>query len=64
MKTYALKIGLELCKVRGIINAKGWLEWKQGDAGGIAKPGTFCSWNERKGRFPECNDEEARDREG
>jgi hypothetical protein len=26
MKTYAIKIGLELYRVRGVVNEKGWLE--------------------------------------
>ena len=57
MQTYAVKIGLELFKVRGIVNEKGFLEWQANDgSSGISAQGKFCVWTERKGRFPECED--------
>lgn len=61
-KTFAVKIGLELVKVRGFINSKGNLEWtvkgEHSYSQGISGPGKFCVWTERKLRFPECTDSE------
>ena len=56
MKDYANKIGSEVVKVKGVVNGKGWLEWKKGDSGGLARPGTFCLWKERGQVFPGCKE--------
>ncbi len=57
LKTFALKIGNELFKVKGLVNPKGWLEWKSADgSSGISMAEKFCAWGERKKHFPDCTD--------
>ena len=60
MKTYALQIGKELFKVRGIVNSQGSLEWKSKDGSNGVVPqsrsGKFCLWSDRRKWFPECTD--------
>lgn len=42
MQKYEIQIGKEWYPVRGYVNAKGWLEWKDSDgAQGLKQPGTF-----------------------
>lgn len=42
MKTYEIQIGSTWYKVRGIVNSKGWLEWKDNEGcQGLKAPGTF-----------------------
>lgn len=57
MKTYAVRIGNLLSKVRGRENARGWLEWQVGEERGVSRPGTFSLWSERKRTFPGIPDE-------
>ena len=57
LKQYALKIGNELLRVKGLVNSKGWLEWRDKDgSSGLAKPGSFCPWINRRDQFPNIED--------
>ncbi len=42
LESYEIQIGDEWFPVKGIVNPKGWLEWRDKDgAGGLKRPGTF-----------------------
>ena len=49
MQKYEIQIGKEWHPVRGYVNAKGWLEWKDSDgAQGLKQPGTFRARQPKK----------------
>jgi len=49
LETFEIQIGDQWFPVKGLVNAKGWLEWKDKDgAGGLKKPGTFRKIEKRE----------------